>query len=229
MELVGCIAFSVLSLTALLVLHARLIRLQIVWGLMVIKKLGRTKVQSSRKQGSPHTHFINCFWVCFFLKGLIQAKCSLQKLQPWINNVFYHNFKSMNILHVLTVSCFANSLLIQSLFWQKPWSLHTSKNEVVLHLGKRTGFIWNGEACAKYIFLVIQGENEPIPCSEICINSLFRLDLLQDVYEQSWILLSDLHFSSGDLQTTTMCTGCAALFFWGNMLCFLSLYDGRRD
>jgi len=42
--------------------------------------------------------------------GLLQAKYSVQKLYPWINNVFYHNFKSMNIVHVLYVSCVCKQL-----------------------------------------------------------------------------------------------------------------------
>lgn len=49
---------------------------------------------------------------------------------------------------------------------------HTSKSKAV-HTGKSTGSICNREPCAKYTFVLIQGENELIPYSKACIAGLF--------------------------------------------------------
>lgn len=120
--------------------------------------------------------------------GLLPAKYSVQKLWPQISNVFYHCFKSMGIVHVLSVGCVCEHSADQGLFWQKPWSLHTSKSEAV-HLGKRSGSICNGEACAKCAFLRIWGENEPIPSLKMCITGWFWLCVKGGRrYRQGWTL-----------------------------------------
>lgn len=123
----------------------------------------------------------------------------------------------------LVLAVFANTLLIQSLFWQRPWSLHTSKSEAAVHLGKRTGLVWNGEDCAKYTFLLIQGENELISGSEICITGLFWLAICK-------VYTSRVEFS---FQICTSVLGtckpqphvqvCTALFS-GVICCVFSLY-----
>lgn len=128
------------------------------------------------------------------------------------------------------LAVYVNTLLNQGLFWQKPWSLHTSKSEA-LPLGKCTGFICNGEACAKYTFLLIQGEKEPTPCSKLCRSGLFWgcFARCMGCYSHSWILLSGLHFNSGDMQTTTVLAVCAALVLQGHVLWVLSLKDSKKD
>lgn len=132
------------------------------------------------------------------------------------------------------LALYVNTLLNQGLFWQKLPSPHTSRSKAV-RFRKGTGFICNREPCAKYTFVLIQGENELIPCSEVCITGL----LLAGCFARcmrcckcGWILLSDLHFSTRDLQTASMLVTCVQLLFYlqSHMLFFFfSVKDGKRD
>lgn len=80
---------------------------------------------------------------------------------------------------------------------------HTSESKAV-HTGKSTGSICNREPCAKYTFVLIQGENELIPYSKACIAGLFFfwLTVLQGVQGVARRLnpISALHFSARDVQ-----------------------------
>lgn len=124
------------------------------------------------------------------------------------------------------LAVYVNTLWNQGPFWQKPWSLCAPESKAV-HLGKRTGFVCNREACAKYTSLLIQGENELVPCSKVCITGLF-LAVLQGV----WGVKSTAEFSF-QIYTSVLVTCkpqlhvvCGALFLQGQMLWFLSLNGG---
>lgn len=160
--------------------------------------------------------------------GLLPAKYSVQKLWPQISNVFYRCFKSMGIVHVLSVGCVCEHPADQGLFWQKPWSLHTSKSEAV-HLGKCSGSICNGEACAKCAFLRIWGENEPIPSLKVCVTGWFWLCVRGGRrYRQGWTLLPDFALRFWWLAAHS-CGPCLCNApFPGSLEWFLSLNDGRR-
>lgn len=129
------------------------------------------------------------------------------------------------------LAVYVNTLLNQGLFWQKPRSLQTSKSEAV-HLGKCTGSICNREDCAKYTFLLIQGENELVPCSKVCTTGLPWLAALQGV----WGVTSTAEFSfqvCASILVTgkpQLCSQSMQPLFSSITCCvFLSLSDSRRD
>lgn len=160
--------------------------------------------------------------------GLLPAKYSVQKLWPQINNVFCHCFKSMGIVHVLSVGCVCEHPADQGLFWQKPWSLHTSKSEAA-HLGKCSGSIWNGEACAKDAFLRIQDENEPMPSLKVCITGLVLAacegwEALQAGLNSPFRFALQFWWLAAHSCELCLCNA----HFPGSLLWFLSLNDGRR-